>query len=546
MPAVNKVLVLCLTRMGDIIQTTPFLRRLRQKHPAAEIHVLVEECFAEVAELAPGVDRIHRVRLEDLLPPLAADGSGNLARALGYYNDVIGSLRAEAYDEVWNLTHTRPATLLNFLLAGEHGKGVTLDENGFQRVNSPWLRYFFATNHARPWCQFNLADIYANCIDDIDPLIGRSIAVRVDQKRGRSNRKSDSKRIALHLGASQKTKQWPVTSFREVAEKLILRNWEIILVGGPKDVRLGDSFNGVPLITNRIGMTSPRELAITLSDCDLLITNDSGPMHVAAAVGTPVMAITVGSALGSETAPYGEGHIVIEPQSACFPCSPNGSCANPVCAADILPETVASLAVWKMTKERLYNISDFSRCRVYQTTFSSDDGMLRLDRIFGNTPFLRDELNDLIRPIWLQVLNGRCAGSSAEIHGDLIDKRLVLHALDLADKVKASAEHIVRLAQGHPSPVRAIQKLGNELTALESELAGLMGRHGLLKSLHAFTTLSRASLTGDTLLDQANETVEIYRQLIQLLSGLITVERDVSINMTYSTHHHKVKDENYA
>ncbi|MDD5088717.1 MAG: hypothetical protein PHI18_07965, partial [bacterium] len=159
MPSPERILVLSLTRMGDIIQSIPFFRRLRLRHPQAEIHVLVEQCFADVMRMVPGVDVIHEVRLEDLLPNLQSGARGNIHDATVYYRQWVESLRALRFSEVWNLTHTRPSMVMNFLLAAEQGQGVTLDRLGLQRVNSPWLAYFFATNLARPWCQFNLASI---------------------------------------------------------------------------------------------------------------------------------------------------------------------------------------------------------------------------------------------------------------------------------------------------------------------------------------------------------------------------------------------------
>ena len=77
----NKILVLSLTRMGDIIQSIPFFRRLRLKHPQSEIHILVEECFRDVASMVPCVDKIHSVTLENLLPSLGHGKDANLSRA---------------------------------------------------------------------------------------------------------------------------------------------------------------------------------------------------------------------------------------------------------------------------------------------------------------------------------------------------------------------------------------------------------------------------------------------------------------------------------
>ncbi|MBU1920291.1 hypothetical protein KKG66_05560, partial [bacterium] len=61
----HKILVFSMTRMGDIIQSIPFIRRLRQKHPHAQVDLFVESCFADVAGFLPGIDNIIEVRLED-------------------------------------------------------------------------------------------------------------------------------------------------------------------------------------------------------------------------------------------------------------------------------------------------------------------------------------------------------------------------------------------------------------------------------------------------------------------------------------------------
>ncbi|MBU1983785.1 glycosyltransferase family 9 protein, partial [bacterium] len=382
--------------MGDIIQSIPFFRRLRGSRPDAEIHVLVEKCFGDVIRMVPGVDAIHEIRLEDLLPDLEQGRNGNVPKATTYYRNLVENLKRENYSEVWNLTHTRPSMVLNYLLAAEHGRGVTLDRHGLQRVNSPWLSYFFATNLARPWCQFNLADIYANCIDEAEWETGRSIRIaQSDIKRDHPLSCVSSRiRIAIHPGASQDDKRWSVESYRQLARRLLQRgDVEIVIVAGKRDVELGRKFEGIEGIVNLAGQTNVPDLASVLANCRLLVSNDSGPMHVAAAVGTPVLDITVGSALASETAPYGENHVVVEPESACFPCSSRNPCSSELCGSRITPQVVLRLCEWMLGLRGIPQPQELAHCRVYRTGFSEEDGLLELRRIGATQEYARDEIH---------------------------------------------------------------------------------------------------------------------------------------------------------
>ena len=522
MPQPSKILVINLTRMGDIIQTIPFVRRLRIKHPDAEIHMLVEGCFADVAGLVSGVDKLHTVTLEELLPCLAAGKHSNLAQALATYCKFVASLRSEEFCEVWNLTHTRPSMVLNCLLAGEQGRGVTLDREGLQRVNSPWLTYFFATNLARPWCQFNLVDIYANCVDGVDWTAGRDIHFASVPKGDHPQQDTSPIWIAIHAGASQQAKQWPVESYRAVAQQLTRHdNIGIVLVGSRRDAALARAFDGIPRVRDLIGKTSVPQLAELLSHCRLILSNDSGPMHIAAAVGTRVLDITVGSALASETAPYGEGHLVVEADSDCFPCSPSGTCAAQHCAARISAETISALSEWELGLRPALAPDELGGCCIYRTRFSQADGLLELERLFSRITCLRDEINAAMRPAWLAALEGKGVTSSDASHPlpqDLI--ATASRAADVSSQIADLAGQIARFAKEPECGLEAVERWGRAVQEQETVLRVLLNRHGLLRSLLAFTEIGRASLSASGLEQQALETVGIYRRLNTLLTSL--------------------------
>lgn len=537
MPQPHKILVISLTRMGDIIQSIPFFRRLRIKHPDAEIHMLVEGCFAEVAGLVRGVDKVDVIRLEDVLLNLTNGKSRDLSRATAFYRDFVGALQREQFDEVWNLTHTRPSMVLNHLLAGEQGRGVTLDREGLQCVHSPWMMYFFATNLARPWCQFNLVDIYANCVDGVDWNAGRDLSLALPIPERRAAAKPASAWLAIHAGASQPSKQWPVEHYRDVARQLVMRkDVEIVLVGSRRDAELARAFEGIPRVRNLIGKTSVPQLATLLSHCQLLLTNDSGPMHLAAAVGTRVIDITVGSALASETAPYGEGHLVVEPDSDCFPCSPHGSCPVQRCAPRITPETVSMLVEWEMGWGPALAPDDLGACRVYRTQFSEEDGLLELKRIFSHVTCPRDELNALLRPAWLVALEetrSRVSPAAHVIPSEI--RKAASRAGDVVLQIEDLAGQIARSGRLAGCDVDSVQRWGRTLQEQETVLRQILGRHGVLRSLLSFTDIARASLSGTTLKQQANETVEVYHKLnglLRRLAATLTLNESNASNIT--------------
>ncbi len=139
-----------------------------------------------------------------------------------------------------------------------------------------------------------------------------------------------------------------------LAHRLATRHGtQIILFGGKGEEYLGKQFHDewvrlagqrptADTVMDLIGKTTLPQLAEALKKCDLLISGDTGTMHLATAVGTRVLALFLGTALCHETGPYGEGHLVIQAHMPCSPCS-EGACQKPLCQQMIRPEMVGYL-----------------------------------------------------------------------------------------------------------------------------------------------------------------------------------------------------------
>ena len=162
--------------------------------------------------------------------------------------------------------------------------------------------------------------------------------------------------IALAPGESTENpyKSWSAAGFRDVASRLTRElGARSLVVGSRKDQALGDEIllpSGRPEC-NLAGRTSPAELAAVLSRCDLLIGIDSGPMHVAAAMGVPVVGL-FGPTDPGRTGPMGDGHEVIYHPQPCGPCM-TPTCAERTCMASITLDEVVLAATRALSRAAL-------------------------------------------------------------------------------------------------------------------------------------------------------------------------------------------------
>ena len=129
--------------------------------------------------------------------------------------------------------------------------------------------------------------------------------------------------IGINPGAFRPSRKWDKKKFALVADGLSKKyQARIIITGGKRDIKLANNISNLMIIKPIIvaGKTTLKQLAVLIQKCKLFITNDSGPMHIAAAVKTPLIALFGPGPL--EYSPYGDGkrHIVIKKEVDCSPC----------------------------------------------------------------------------------------------------------------------------------------------------------------------------------------------------------------------------------
>lgn len=127
--------------------------------------------------------------------------------------------------------------------------------------------------------------------------------------------------IAVNLGTTWRTKQWDISNFAAVLHQItnVASDVKIILTGSTSEQALVDELPVSDSTINLVGKTDILQLGALLERCEVCLTCDSGPMHIAAAVGTPTVAL-FGPTDPNRHRPYGTGHTVIEKSVSCRPC----------------------------------------------------------------------------------------------------------------------------------------------------------------------------------------------------------------------------------
>ncbi len=350
----HNILVIQLFRFGDLIQTTPAIAALRAAYPRARIHVLVRKRFAHVLHGNSDIDEVIETDIDSLRLDLADDGIPRDG-CMAALRESVASLRTRQFDAVYNLSNDIPGALITYLLRPRHVAGLVFCRDRRYRVRNEWLRYLFLATEVRHLNTINLVDIFAGSCggNGFLPKICLSNEDERYADRTVQGLLSGTERplVGIQAGASKEHKRWPPERFAEVALRLQRAGHPLLFFGSADEREQvagimrplsspGEKSNTRAL--NLAGETTFSQLAALLKRCRLLISNDTATVHAAAAVGTPCLVLTFGPTAGCETAPYGEGHFVLEPNTPCFPCKWAQRCAGLPCRELLTVDAVAA------------------------------------------------------------------------------------------------------------------------------------------------------------------------------------------------------------
>ncbi len=279
------VLLIQMRRLGDLILTFPLIVSLQKHFPSNPILFVGEENFyQELQPLVPGVR---------FLPPSSLP---NLAK--GKYELVIN---LDSNPEAARYAQTASADL----------KIGHLLDNGVKRIEGFWQLYqasLVGNNHHN---LFHWGDL--NRLDLDWPLPETQKIKKV---------RASNRRIGLFIGASEIAKRPELAFWVSLIRSLLSRGYKPVLLGGPSEKETGEKIALLADVRNAnfCGKTSLAQLSGLLQNLDLLVTPDTGPMHLADWLGTPVLNLSMGNVQAWETGPIHPGQLVMRANMSCTGC----------------------------------------------------------------------------------------------------------------------------------------------------------------------------------------------------------------------------------
>ncbi len=318
--------------IGDAVMTTPAMAVLRSFFPTAEIVVVANPLVAELFSPHPDCDRV-----------IIYDKKGQ-HRGIRGRLQLCRKLRQEHFDLAILFQNAMEAAIISRLAGIPRRAGYTTDGRGLL------LNYRVPVGESER--RLHHTDYYLNLLLSLGiaaakaPL--RLFTTEDELLWAQEKLAQNSRWTAINPGASYgSAKRWLPERFAAVADRLHEKcRQNIVLIGGPGERDIGRDIEKMmvhqPL--NLIGKTSVREMTAILAGCSLVITNDSGPMHVAAALNIPLVAI-FGPTDHTTTSPMTVKARIIRKNTPCAPCLLRQCPKEHQCMQEVTAEEVFQAAV---------------------------------------------------------------------------------------------------------------------------------------------------------------------------------------------------------
>ena len=334
-----KILIVKLSAIGDVVHALAFLDVLHQNFPRAKIDWLVEEGAAGVIEGHPAIRRVIISRRKSWWLKLVENR--RLRAVSREIFSFLKDLRRHRYDWVIDLQGLLKSGVLAGLSRGERKVGMSGGREGaWLFLKEPSLRVNYdqhaidrylevATQLGCTWDRWDnripVSETHRCALDQL--LAGHGF--------------TGGNLVAINPMAKWKTKLWEPELFAALGDRILTEfPCRIVFTGSQDDRPVIDNISSMMKNNslNLAGRTGLKELACLYDRCRVLVTTDTGPMHMAAAMGCSVIAL-FGPTSPLRTGPYGPGHRIMTSGTACSPCFKK-TCDQWSCMRDITVESV--------------------------------------------------------------------------------------------------------------------------------------------------------------------------------------------------------------
>ncbi len=327
----ERILILLFGAIGDVTRALPLLTRVRRGYPRAHIAWAVEPAAAPLLEAHPALNEILLY---------------NRTQGPRQFWPLLQTIRSQQFDLVLDLQRHAKSGLASLWSRAP----VRL---GFHRQNTKEGNWLGNTHTIDPIPDFSLKLRqylrFADALGLPDDGVVFDLRLREEEERSLDTLLANTPRpyVTFFLGSRWPSRFWFPTATAQVARTLQQEyDVGIVLIGGPAEVMFARQVRAVlgeAQATDLSGKTSLRDLIGIFSRARLGIGPDSGPMHIAAAVGTPVISLW-GATSPLRSAPWGSEDFVLCGPAACSPCYTRDCKIQRACMQRITPEQVLEQA----------------------------------------------------------------------------------------------------------------------------------------------------------------------------------------------------------
>ena len=305
-PHLRSILILKLGSLGDVVHTIPLLNILRREIPDARIDWAIEKRNSSLVENHPSVDKIIVFERESALGAVVS------------FIKLVKTIRSNKYDMIMDLQGNLKGGIVTLLSGCQKRMGFA---RGSSRVET--ISTFFTNckviEEDSHIIERNIGFAKGIGIDaagiSFDIPVDESAKTYIDEFL-KSKNVSNRRIVIIHPGVTWKTKKWPAENYLRLSETIIktIPDTVIIVTAGPGEKKLVEKFHNTDIIVAD-NMTLHQLIAM-LDRCVLFISSDTGPLHIASALGKNVIGL-YGPTDPARNGPYGENNFVL---CRCSPC----------------------------------------------------------------------------------------------------------------------------------------------------------------------------------------------------------------------------------
>ncbi|HJO95633.1 MAG TPA: lipopolysaccharide heptosyltransferase II [Victivallales bacterium] len=336
---IKKILIIKPSSLGDIFHAFPAFYLLKRYFPDAEIDWFINISFAPILSyIEKDLNRVILFRRKDFK---------NWFRAVKTFLNLFFDIRKSKYDLVIDMQGLMRSAIFTFI--ARSGKKV-----GFSDVREKisTLAYHNKIDipeditHAIDKNIYLVASIFKTDHSVPDYILPVNENINIKRILQSKNIESGDRYITISPGARWTTKTWPPEFFAKISDDITKEHPDIkiVLIGSGAEIKIAKKLTDLCLIAkpvSTVGETSLAELVELIRNSELLLTNDSGPMHIAAFLRVPVFAL-FGPTYPEKTGPYWEWHKVYQSEKGCIKCLKRDCSVNTLeCQKNIEDEKVA-------------------------------------------------------------------------------------------------------------------------------------------------------------------------------------------------------------